>query len=138
MLLGDLSELPHALASLRSIGLDKLRAFYLPDALVGQELVGSERISVNQFDAQNDFVLDVRSLREYSSGHLPGVHHIHLGELPRRMKELPDSLVVHCQSGLRSLIATSLLERAGKHPCDIIGGYSAMESSPRVVVAASI
>lgn len=136
VLLGDVSELPQALETLRSIGLDNLRAFYLPDALSGQKLVGSERISANQLDTQNDFVLDVRSQREYTSGHLSEAHHIHLGELQRRMKELPDSLVVHCQSGQRSLIATSLLERAGKHPCDIIGGYSAIEAS-RVVVCSS-
>ncbi|MEW6280118.1 MAG: rhodanese-like domain-containing protein, partial [Candidatus Eremiobacterota bacterium] len=61
-------------------------------------------------------ILDVRTAREWDSGHIPGATHIPLGHLPGRLEELRgDSrpLAVHCQSGARSAIAASLLRQAG-------------------------
>ncbi|OBF90446.1 MBL fold metallo-hydrolase [Mycobacterium sp. 852002-51152_SCH6134967] len=59
-------------------------------------------------------VLDVRQSHEYESEHIPGAVNIPLHELPKRLDEVPSSTVwVHCASGYRSSIATSILDRAG-------------------------
>lgn len=59
-------------------------------------------------------VLDVRQSHEYGAEHIPGAVNIPLHELPNRLGEVPASTVwVHCESGYRSSIAASFLDRAG-------------------------
>lgn len=75
-----------------------------------------------------DVVLDVRNPNEYDAGHLEGARNIPLGRLPERLSELPQegSILVYCQTGGRSSIATSLLLRAGfSSVVNLDGGYSA-------------
>jgi glyoxylase-like metal-dependent hydrolase (beta-lactamase superfamily II)/rhodanese-related sulfurtransferase len=62
----------------------------------------------------NPTVLDVRQHGEFAAGHLAGSTHVPLHELLERLDEVPAGrLHVHCQSGYRASIATSLLDRAG-------------------------
>jgi rhodanese-related sulfurtransferase len=62
-----------------------------------------------------DVLLDVRLGNEWRAGHLAGAVHIPLPELPGRLAELPDGVVwVHCGSGYRAAIASSLLANAGR------------------------
>ncbi|MFZ0831958.1 MAG: MBL fold metallo-hydrolase [Mycobacterium sp.] len=69
-------------------------------------------------DAQasaNVTVLDVRRREEYENSHLPGAVNIALHELLGRIDEVPGGQVwVHCESGYRSSIAASMLDRAGR------------------------
>ncbi|OBB57813.1 MBL fold metallo-hydrolase [Mycobacterium sp. 852013-51886_SCH5428379] len=59
-------------------------------------------------------VLDVRQSHEYDKEHIPGATNIALHELPDRLDDVPGGPVwVHCGSGYRASIATSLLDRAG-------------------------
>jgi rhodanese-related sulfurtransferase len=61
-------------------------------------------------------VLDVRRDEEYNDGHIRGAQHIPLPDVESRLREIPDDVTswVHCASGYRAAIATSLLDRAGK------------------------
>jgi hydroxyacylglutathione hydrolase len=76
-------------------------------------------------------VVDVRGETEWRGGHLPGAMHIPLGDLPRRLQDLPSTpLVVQCQAGGRSAIAASVLARAGRTDVtNLIGGYTAWLAS---------
>lgn len=61
------------------------------------------------------FILDVRQPEEFRIAHIMGARLIPLGELPRRIKEIPtdcDILCV-CASGSRSSVATRQLRAAG-------------------------
>ena len=60
-------------------------------------------------------VLDVRKSTEYAGGHLAKSMNIPLNELSKRQTELNDGerFYVHCGSGYRSTIATSLLKARG-------------------------
>ncbi len=59
-------------------------------------------------------MIDARRNGEYATGHIDGATHIPLHELLSRLNEVPTGRVyVHCQSGYRASIATSLLDRAG-------------------------
>ncbi len=77
-------------------------------------------------------VIDVRNRSEYEAGHLPGALHIPVGYLAERLGELPRDkpLVIQCQGGGRSAIATSLLQNLGVTTAiDLVGGYTAWQQS---------
>jgi hydroxyacylglutathione hydrolase len=74
---------------------------------------------------ENLTIVDVRSPREWESGHLPGALHIPLGELVDRAGAIPRGGVVAtvCEGGYRSSLAASLLERHGiANVANIVGG----------------
>ncbi len=73
-------------------------------------------------------VIDVRNATEWAEGHLPHARHIPLGYLTDRVAEMSAGtpVVVHCQSGARSAIAASVLERLGVgHVMNLVGGLAA-------------
>jgi glyoxylase-like metal-dependent hydrolase (beta-lactamase superfamily II)/rhodanese-related sulfurtransferase len=83
-------------------------------------------------------VLDVREPGEVSAGAIEGSVRIPLGQLQSRVGELDPSklLVVHCKSGYRSSIATSLLRRAGFHDiANLIGGFDAWKTADLPVLS---
>jgi adenylyltransferase/sulfurtransferase len=64
------------------------------------------------------WILDVREPREYEIARIAGSTLIPLGELPRRLDEIPrgdaaPDVVVHCKSGARSAKAVALLRERG-------------------------
>lgn len=70
-------------------------------------------------------VLDVRQSGEYGSSHIPGATNIPLHELLSRVDEVPPGQVwVHCGSGYRAAIATSILDRAGRDVVLVDGAFS--------------
>ncbi len=62
-------------------------------------------------------ILDVRSKKEYDSGHIPGAVNIPHTELEARIAELDgrknDMIVLHCRSGRRVVPAEETLQRLG-------------------------
>ena len=65
-----------------------------------------------------EFLLDVREPREFDIARIPGSVLIPLGELPKRLNELPQGpeapdIIVHCKSGVRSAKAVNLLREQG-------------------------
>lgn len=77
-------------------------------------------------------VLDVRNDGEFAAGHLPGAVHIPLGHLQQRLEEIPRDkpILVQCQSGGRSAIATSLLQKLGVDGLtDLRGGFSEWQAA---------
>ncbi|WP_129775157.1 molybdopterin-synthase adenylyltransferase MoeB [Peristeroidobacter soli] len=85
-------------------------------------------------------IVDVRSPNEFRASHLPGAVSIPVGEVERRLAEIPrDQLVVFiCRSGGRSLTASAVATRAGMtNVADLEGGLLAWakELDPSFVVA---
>lgn len=70
-------------------------------------------------------VLDVRTDAEWGDGHIADARHIPLNDLPGRIAEIPanETVNVICGTGYRSMIAASLLLRAGRETTvDTAGG----------------
>ncbi len=65
----------------------------------------------------NTFVLDVRSPREYDSGHIPGATNINHTELSNHLEKLrgyeDKDVVVYCERGVRAQKAQKILKTAG-------------------------
>jgi len=80
---------------------------------------------VEKIAGGDDFtLLDVRTREEFESGHLPGAIPIYLGLLPEHLNEIPEErpLVTFCGSGLRAVIAASLLKRNGFEEVEVCLG----------------
>lgn len=77
----------------------------------------------------NLVVVDVRKETEYADGHVKDAVNLPLGEItdPGLIANIEerDNLYVHCQSGYRSVIASSILKRQGFHNLrNVAGGFN--------------
>ena len=78
-------------------------------------------------------IFDVRKPAEWDGGHLEAAKHMPLGDLNAHLKNLPkdEPFYVHCQSGYRSMIASSILKARGFHNFkDVRGGWKAIKELP--------
>lgn len=129
---------------LAMIGLDRVAGIFGPGAVESSEAGRVE--SIRQVSAQElerlldtdtAVVVDVRGASEFDAGHLPGARHIPLGYLSQRIDELPRNrtLVMQCQGGARSAMATSLLRARGvDNVVNLIGGFAAWQQGGHRVV----
>lgn len=73
-------------------------------------------------------VVDVRTAGEFASGHLPRAINIPLDRietaLPARIPDHNQTILLHCQSGMRSGTAVNKLRALGYNNVHNIGGYS--------------
>lgn len=73
----------------------------------------AERIETNTAP----IILDVRTAKEYSEGHIPRAINIEYIELPSRIDEVyslrKKQIVVYCERGIRAAIAEKTLKNAG-------------------------
>lgn len=92
---------------------------------------GLEPVSRDELQARlrsgSVIVLDVRSLDEYAAGHVPGAVSIPVGELKRRLKEIPEGQeIVACCRGpycVYSYDAIEILRPKGFRARRLLGGY---------------
>ena len=70
-------------------------------------------------------LLDVRTVAEFSRGHIDGFKNIPVDELRERINEIEKGKPVYliCQSGLRSYIASRILEGNGYETYNFSGGF---------------
>jgi rhodanese-related sulfurtransferase len=77
-------------------------------------------------------VLDVRRDGEWQAGHIAQAQSRALDTFPQALPDVDpvQALAVHCKSGYRSMIACSLLERAGhRNVINVIGGFDAWHAA---------
>ncbi|MDO8500229.1 MAG: MBL fold metallo-hydrolase [Gemmatimonadaceae bacterium] len=124
-------------ADLSLIGLERVSGVFPAESLdelskLGVRMSATRQISVGDVRTRrNATILDVRGRSEFAAGHLPRALNIPLGELRRRLDEIPEGqVVVHCQGGSRSAIAASILQRGGRDDMSsMYGGFSEWERS---------
>ena len=130
-----------AVMRLGRIGFDNV-AGYLRDGMAALESrpelirvisrITAPALAEQLAESTKPFILDVRSEKEWQSGHLACSHNIPLTHLRERMTEVPQdgAVVVHCEGGYRSAIGTSLLAEAGRtNVSDLVGGIKAWIAS---------
>jgi hydroxyacylglutathione hydrolase len=141
VLIADAQEqLSEARLRLARVGIEGERG-YLKDGIAGWKRAGFDlatlrEISVQELQQQlsgNSMqVLDVRREAEWMAGHIDEAAWWPLDRFRLSPPEvdLNVPLAVHCQSGYRSMIACSLLQRAGfKNVVNISGGFGAWQQA---------
>lgn len=128
ILVADEDKMDDLTRKLMRIGLDNIYGFITSDvAAMGLPLAKSEIISIEEFktllnktDVQ---IIDVRGVSEFNTAHVKGAENIFVGTLPQNIEKLSKDkqIVIHCQSGDRATIATSLL---AKHGFNNVKNYS--------------
>ena len=87
-------------------------------------------------------LLDTRTVGEYRRGHIEGFRNIPVDELRQRIGEIERGKPVYviCQSGLRSYIATRILEGYGFEAYNFAGGFRFYDAvmNDRALVEASL
>jgi hydroxyacylglutathione hydrolase len=129
------------------IGLDRVTTWYAESVVEESARAGRgtgtvERTGVGELAprlARGEVtLLDVRSRSEFVAGHLPGALHIPVGHLGARLAEIPRDkpIVVQCETGSRSAIAVSVLQRLGvPNAANLAGGIVAWQEGGHPVVA---
>jgi hydroxyacylglutathione hydrolase len=141
LLISEVERPEQATRYLVRLGYDSL-AGYLSGGMLAWHTAGLESDSVQTVTVQQlchlldagkeTSILDVRSEEELEkAGRIPDAQHIHLTQLPGRLGEVPRDRTVYifCGSGLRSMIAASLLRRAGwERLAVVLGGLAGWSS----------
>ena len=122
----DEVDLESTIRDLQRVGLDDVAGFWTPDvvahwsSLPGNELQAVPQVTINDVEravaSGSAAILDVRGTAEYNDGHVPGAIGVPLGYIPRELDRIPEDrpVIVHCQTGVRSSIASSLLQKLGR------------------------
>ena len=97
--------------------------------------ISVEELSQRMGDLQ---VLDVRRPGEWDASHIAEAQLYPLDRFKAALPELnrDATIAVHCKSGYRSMIAASLLERAGHNVVNVVGGFDAWEKAQLPTTAA--
>jgi hydroxyacylglutathione hydrolase len=143
----DPKQMSEVATHLLRVGFDDLQG-YLQGGLDGWETSGFPLTtlgswSVQHLDQQRKSagdkltILDVRTEKEWNSGHIDGALHIHGGRLQEHFGDVPRDkpVAVICGSGYRGTIAASFLKREGyEEVSNVIGGMTAWKAAGLPVV----
>lgn len=81
-----------------------------------KNLLGGPKADIGALLKENASIIDVRSPKEFASGHAKGSINIPLGNLGAQMgriKKLPQPIVTCCRSGQRSGMGAAKLRQQG-------------------------
>lgn len=143
----DLERLTRCLVR---IGLDRVEAWCSIDSFEHareEESVDTTTIEDVALEALPRYIeagtaiLDVRRTDEFEAGHLKGARNIPHTRLLQHLDQVPDSkmpFLVHCQAGVRSAAACSILARRGYKVLNIPAGWGGLESTSLPKTDASV
>jgi hydroxyacylglutathione hydrolase len=132
-------QLSEARVRLARVGIEDLTGFL--DGGVdgwkraGFELAQTRQMTVQQLNSRlgdHDLqVLDVRRQGEWDAGHIADADWYPLDRFKAALPTIESSatVAVHCKSGYRSMVACSLLQRAGHDVINVIGGFDAWQQA---------
>ena len=147
LIAGTSDQLSEARVRLARVGIEDL-AGYLDGGVeawqgAGYELAHLPQLTVRELHARlgaSDLrVLDVRRQGEWDTSHIAEADWYPLDRFKAALPQLDPNATtaIHCKGGYRSVIAASLLQRAGHNVINVVGGFDAWEKEQLPVVAAA-
>jgi hydroxyacylglutathione hydrolase len=142
-------QVEEARMRLARVGIEDLQG-YLEGGIAAWQKAGLPVLSTPQMSAQElhqkinnaDLaVLDVRREGEWHAGHIADAEWHALDAFPRGLPQVDNkkTIAIHCKSGYRSIIACSLLERAGhRNVINVTGGFDAWHAANLPEVATEV
>jgi hydroxyacylglutathione hydrolase len=141
LLVNETNNPEEAVRILVRLGFDRIEG-HLGGGMLAWHMAGMESHSIRTVTVQqlcrlldareNPFILDVRSSEELErKAHIRDARHVHITMLSQRMDEVPKDgpVYIFCGSGLRSMIAASLLRREGWTNLNVVlGGLAGWNS----------
>ena len=100
------------------------------------------KVNVDEFEKlwqdKKNFVLDVRSKKEFEAGHIPGAMNLDIkaADFDQKIAELQKDRVylVHCAAGVRSARACDKMSRGGfPHLIDLAPGFKGWERAGKQI-----
>lgn len=138
------TQVEEARVRLARVGMEEVRGYlaggFAAWKQAGRPVLVTPQISVLELEQRlrhgEVSVLDVRRPGEWQAGHLANALHRPLDTFPHGLPALNSvPVAVHCKSGYRSMIACSLLERAGyRNVINVLGGFDAWDGAKLPVV----
>jgi hydroxyacylglutathione hydrolase len=134
----DLEDVKH---SLTYIGLDNIAGYFETSSVAMLEQNGLALDSydmahpaelVDQINAGEVELIDVRGQGEWDESHIPGARHFMLGYLCNQAEEVINGkpIVVQCQSSARGAIGASILKKKGAgQVINMVGGMTAWQNA---------
>jgi hydroxyacylglutathione hydrolase len=149
LIAGSDSQLEEARLRLARVGIESLDGYLdggpaawkdagFPVATIAQMSVADLDGQLRSHGLQ---VLDVRREPEWDAGHIAEATWWPLDNFKVSSPEMDHDapIAVHCKGGYRSMIATSLLQRAGfKHVINVIGGFDAWQQAKLPTVSGKL
>jgi hydroxyacylglutathione hydrolase len=141
VIIADTGREEEAIMRLGRIGFDNIKGYLeggmhalltRPDLLKRTDRTTALTLHEQLSSADPPLVLDVRTQNEWNESRIQGSLNVPLNQLEERIAEIPrdQKLVVHCATGYRSSIASSILEKNNISDfADLVGGISAWESA---------
>jgi hydroxyacylglutathione hydrolase len=141
------AQLEEARLRLTRVGIEALDG-YLAGGVTAWKLAGLPIATISQMTASELVarlksggvkILDVRREPEWDAGHIDGANWWPLDNFRVSPPEMDHkaSIAVHCKGGYRSMIASSLLQRAGfKNVINVVGGFDAWQQAKLPTVSA--
>jgi glyoxylase-like metal-dependent hydrolase (beta-lactamase superfamily II)/rhodanese-related sulfurtransferase len=132
-------QVEEARLRLARVGIEELRGYLTGGTAAWQKaglpVARTRQISareLNQKLRDGIEVLDVRREGEWQAGHIAQAQWHALDTFPQRLPTIGSNrqVAIHCKSGYRSMIACSLLERAGhSNVINVTGGFDAWHAA---------
>ncbi len=127
----ELMEFEHAYAPPFSSAKDPVNMVgFVAENIIEQRLKVAPWNIVSQISEQ-DILVDVRTLEEYTTGHIPGAINIPIDELRNQLSEIAKNktIYIYCQIGLRGYLAQRILVQNGYDKVyNLSGGYKLWEA----------
>jgi rhodanese-related sulfurtransferase len=120
-------------------GLDSLSG--RPDLVRRIERATAVALAELRTSSDPPVIVDVRSEKEWSAGHIPDSLNLPLNHLREKIAGLPADrmIVVHCEGGYRSAIAASVFAQTGQaRVMDLVGGFKAWAASQLPIEKGSV
>ena len=131
--MGDEEE---SMKRLMRVGFDNIIG-YLDGSFVNWKNQGNEYLEINQIESKDinekykEIILDVRTKNEYAESHCLNSVNMPLYQINSDYNKLDmnTNYFIHCQSGYRSMIASSLLKNKGFNVIEIKDGFNGIKKT---------
>ena len=132
----DLGDEEESMKRLMRVGFDNIIG-YLDGSFVNWKNQGNEYLEINQIESKDinekykEIILDVRTKNEYAESHCLNSVNMPLYQINSDYKKLDinTNYFVHCQSGYRSMIASSILKNKGFNVIEIKDGFNGIKKT---------